>query len=221
MFVGDTSMDFVDLATKNFITEPRDHIRDMLEKYQIRLRKGLDSEAAVEVLFQIGIFMDQTEGSRGALRARQMYHVEKLPDTKHTQDLIAANITAAFYANLMYKRFLTLNKPEDLDELATETVLFFEKCANDPDPERKKIFQRLIEQPEVYPRMCVDPLFRALSQEEWQPESMRNDKSIPDEVYNDDEALFVHWMWSFLYIAGSGAWADRRLAEFSGLLMQC
>jgi hypothetical protein len=40
--------------------------------------------------------------------------------------------------------------------------------------------------------MCADPLFRALSQEEWPPESMKNDTSIPDEVDNDEAALFAH-----------------------------
>jgi hypothetical protein len=64
--------------------------------------------------------------------------------------------------------------------------LFFEACANDPNLERRKIFLRLI------PHMCADPLFRALSQEEWPPESMKNDTSIPDEVDNDEAALFAH-----------------------------
>jgi hypothetical protein len=63
--------------------------------------------------------------------------------------------------------------------------------------------------------MCGDPLFRVLSQDEWPPESMRNDASIPDEVYNDDAALYSHWMWSVSYIAANRAWAGRRLAKNS------
>jgi len=187
----------------------------MMEKHQIQLPQGLDKETAVEVLFQIGILMNQTEGSLGAPSARQMYQVEKFLDTKRAQALITAHVIAAHYARLQAKSFFACNTPEHLDELTTETELFFEECAADPNLERRNIFQRLMEQPQVYPRMCSDPLLRALSQEEWPPESMKNDASLPDELYNDDAALFAHWKWSFGYIAGCRAWCGRRLAKNS------
>jgi hypothetical protein len=193
--------------------EPRDDIKDIMKKNpSVRLPKGLDSEAAAEVLLQIGIFLDQTEGSLGAPTKHEMYPVEKFPDAKHTHDLIAMTAAAARYSRLYAQGQFILDTPEDNAELIIETDRFFTECSNDPGLDRSRLFQRLTERSHIYPRMCRDPLFRALSQEEWPPESMKDDESIPDEIYNDDSKLFAHWVWSFSYLGGSRAWAGRRLA---------
>jgi hypothetical protein len=44
---------------------------------------------------------------------------------------------------------------------------------------------------------------------------MKNDKSSPEELYNDDSKLFAHWTFSFNYLSGNRSWADRRLAKTS------
>jgi hypothetical protein len=195
--------------------EPRNDIEDIIKDSSIQLPKGLNAEAAVEVLMQIGIFLDQTAGSIGAPTKRELYPVEKYPDAKHAQDLITKTVIAARYSRLQAEGFLALDTVEDFEALAVETEMFFGECSKDPKHNRSKLFHKLAERSHIYPHMCQQPLFRALSQEDWPPESMKNDESIPKEIYNDDERLFKHWMWSFSYQSGNRTWPGRRLAKTS------
>jgi hypothetical protein len=104
---------------------------------------------------------------------------------------------------------------EDFETLEVETNMFFRECSKDPNLDRSKLFHRLTERSHIYPHMCQQQLTRALSQEEWPPESLKNDESIAEEIFNDDQRLFTHWLWSFSYQSGNRAWAGRRLAKTS------
>jgi hypothetical protein len=44
-------------------------------------------------------------------------------------------------------------------------------------------------------------------------ESLRSDKSIPGDIYNDDLKLFHHFSISFVIPAGPRPWERRQLAE--------
>jgi hypothetical protein len=135
--------------------ETRDDIKDIMKKHpSIQLPKGLDSEAAAEVLFQIGIFLDQTKGSLGTPSKRQLYPAEKFPDAKHTQDLIAMTVTAARYSRLPARSLFALDTPEDYIALADETDSFFTECSYDLNLDRSRLFQRLTQRSHIYLHMC-------------------------------------------------------------------
>jgi hypothetical protein len=193
--------------------EPRNDIRNIMKNTSVQLPKGLNAETATEVLVQTGIFLDQTAGSLGAAANRQMYPVEKYPDARHSQELLTKTVVAARYWMLHTEGFLMLDTVEDFEELVVEIRMFFEECSTDFNQDRSKLFHRLAERSHNYPKMWREPLFRALSQEDWPPKSMKNDESIPEEIYNDDNELFHHWMWSFSYQCETGQWAGRRLAK--------
>jgi hypothetical protein len=73
-----------------------------------------------------------------------------------------------------------------------ETQMFLTKCAEDPHLDRSMLFQRLKAQSDIYPYINQHPLVEVLSQEEWPPETMKNDESIPKEIYEDDGKLLYH-----------------------------
>jgi Heterokaryon incompatibility protein (HET) len=193
--------------------EPRNDISDIMKDSSIRLPKGMNAETAAEVLMQTGLFLDQTAGSLGPPNKREMYPVEKYPDEKHAQDLIAKTIIAARYARLWSEGSMALETLEDVEQLEMDIEDFFEEYSTGPSQDRSKLFHRLVECSHLYPRMWRHPLFRALSQEDWPPESMKNDESIPEEIYNDDFRLYKHWAWSFSYQSTNNHWAGRRLAK--------
>ena len=70
--------------------------------------------------------------------------------------------------------------------------MFLTKCAEDPHQDRSMLFQRLKAQSDIYPYINQHPLVEVLSQEEWPPETMKNDESIPKEIYEDDGKLLYH-----------------------------
>lgn len=194
--------------------ELRDDIDDLVRgNSEVRLPEGLEIEAATEVLTQVGIFFDQKEGFFAAPNSSRLFQVEKYLDSNDTQELINKTVTAVRYFRLHMKGLIFLDTLESRENLATETDSFFSASAEQPSHDRSRLFQKIMEQPDTYPFMSQHPLFRALSQEEWPPESMKNDKSIPTDIYNDDKKLFYHFTISCSTLAGLGPWAERRLAK--------
>lgn len=115
--------------------EPRDDIEDILKKNSsIWLPSGLTSEATAEVLFQNGIFLDQTAGTLGAPSKRRLYQAEKFPGTKHAQDLITKTISAARYSRLLVQDLVPLLSLEGPDCLAAPQLQWRPKCFSQNAP---------------------------------------------------------------------------------------
>lgn len=160
LFIPSLSTDSLEFLTMWILAlkvnmEPRDNIKDIMKRHpSIQLPKGLDSEAAAEVLFQIGIFLDQTEGSLETPSKRDLYPTEKFPDAKHTQDLIAMTVAAARYSRLLAQGLFALDTPEDYIALVNETDSFFTECSYDLNLDRSRLFQRLTQRSHIYLHMC-------------------------------------------------------------------
>jgi hypothetical protein len=95
---------------------------------------------------------------------------------------------------------------ESYENFEQEIFTFFENCLENPSHQRRHLFRYIVEQSDTYPILSQHPLFIALSQGDWPPESLRSDKSIPGDIYNDDLKLFHHFLVSFAILTGSRPW---------------
>jgi hypothetical protein len=173
----------------------------------------LGTEATTEMLLQVGLFFDQTEGSFASAKESLFFQAEKFLESDSTKELIRKTATSTRYFQLYLEGLLLLSTPEpELYIILEMEMSMFFTLSRIQNVDRRQLFQTLIEHPDEYPIMNQQPLFQALSHEEWPPESLRNDKSISTEIYNDRK-LYQHFVKAISISASLGSWVERRLAK--------
>ena len=146
----------------------------------------------------------------GGKALQTTYQTEKA--TQLTASVPKCNaVIATRCFRLVAEGSLSMISIESYENFEQEIFTFFEKCLENPSHARRHLFRYIVEQSDTYPILSQHPLFIALSQGDWPPESLRSDKSIPGDIYNDDLKLFHHFLISFAILVGSRPWERLRL----------